>query len=653
MHHEDLKLFDTSTSSENVRTSSSTGLFGYPQLSKPSGLVDAALAALEEATRIVEAVCAARTDNEIRKTVRRLDRLSDVLCSVVDLAEFLRNVHPSREYVRAAEKAVAELTSLLSQLNTHPGLYEALKRVLDHPTIGKSLSREERAVAELLISDFEKSGVHMPESTRARFVDLNDRILGLGQAFAEVSYPHVDKVKFQNPTQTLNGLPLKLIQQVTHNGKRGGKGDGKDTADVPTGSMAAYTVLRLAQAEESRRAMYLAMNSGSPRQLLILEELLRTRGELATMLGKRSYADMTLRDKMVQSQEADVSILRNLKRTHTNDPNARIEAWDQNFYTRFISPSAPITTSLSADPLHTPQAEDSASTSLIPYFTIGGTFEGLSSLFTALYGIRFEPSTTLAGETWHDEVRKLDVVHETEGRIGTIYCDLLQRRGGERKYDTAAHFTVRCSRLITKEEMEEVAGVPGGGGKLLRNPDGEKKTERGLKQLPIVVLVTDFARPVEDGTTLLSLEEVKTLFHEMGHAMHSMLARTDFQHIAGTRVQMDFVEVPSIFTEHFATNPDFLSTFARHHKTNEPLSAAAIRSHRDAHATQTFKALELQSQIQMALLDQLYHSELATAEGFDSTKVLKDLQNRVNVIPFPEGTAWQSEVGGEVVEGIV
>lgn len=206
--------------------------------------------------------------------------------------------------------------------------------------------------------------------------------------------------------------------------------------------------------------------------------------------------------------DADLSILQNLKRKHTNNPNARVEAWDQYFYTRFVSPSPSIQTQ-----------EHPHISSLRPYFTLGGTFEGLSTLFTALYGIRFEPSTTLAGETWHEEVRKLDVVHETEGKIGTIYCDLLQREDGGRKYDSAAHFTVRCSRLVTHEEMGERRWEQEG----FRNSEAEVMTKEGVKQLPIVVLVTDFGRP--DGgicgkATLLSFEEVKTLFHEMGHAMH-------------------------------------------------------------------------------------------------------------------------------------
>ncbi|KAJ3035088.1 Mitochondrial intermediate peptidase, partial [Rhizophlyctis rosea] len=514
---------------------------------------------------------------------------------------------------------------------------KALKRVTNYPAISQSLSHEERAVASALINDFEKSGVGMPQSTRARFVDLNDKILALGQAFTEVSHPYVDHVEFDDPVKSLEGLPPPHIQHLMNNTKKKGK---SNVAAVRTGSPLAYSVLRLAQREESRRAMYVALNSGSPRQLGLLEEMLRTRGELANLLGKESYGEMTLGDKMVQSPEhamrflesaakshrplaeSDLSILQNLKRRHTNNPSAQVEAWDQYFYTRFVSPSPSHSTDTSpSEPLTT--------SSLRPYFTIGNTFKGLSTLFQSLYGIRLEPSTTLLGETWHSEVRKLDVVHETEGKIGTIYCDLLQREDGGRKYDSAAHFTVRCSRLVTREEMRERRWEGDG----FRNKEAEKVVEGGVKQLPVIVLVTDFVRSQGGGATLLSFEDVKTLFHEMGHAMHSMLARTDYQHIAGTRVQMDFVEVPSVFTEHFTSSPSFLATFARHHKTNEPAQITHLKSFLSCQQSQTFKALELQNQIQMALLDQLYHSSLATSPSFSTTQILKDLQNRVNVFP--------------------
>jgi intermediate peptidase len=119
----------------------------------------------------------------------------------------------------------------------------------------------------------------------------------------------------------------------------------------------------------------------------------------------------------------------------------------------------------------------------------------------------------------------------------------------------------------------------------------------------------------------------------------AMLARTDLQHIAGTRCPLDFVEVPSNFLENFARSPSVLSTFAKHFITGAPLNMELLHTHRNR--SMALNTLEVQTQLQMALLDQVYHSAEASHPQFSSTEVLKQLQTRVNVLPFVEGTAWQ------------
>jgi intermediate peptidase len=238
--------------------------------------------------------------------------------------------------------------------------------------------------------------------------------------------------------------------------------------------------------------------------------------------------------------QADIARLAEIKRIHTssssNAPAPTIHAWDRFFYGQFISPeSSPSTATVGhGDPFH--QHHHSPPTQmddpLSHYFTVGQTFAGLCNLLKALYGVTFEPASIAPGETWHDDVRKFNVVHETEGKIGIVYCDLFRREaGGGRKYDAAAQFTIRCSRRIDDDEADVKASpnvIGDGLGPFMRNSDTEKEMADpgrpgGTKkyQLPIVVLVTGFSRPISDGApTLLGLSEVETLFHEMGHVMH-------------------------------------------------------------------------------------------------------------------------------------
>ncbi|KAJ3214385.1 Mitochondrial intermediate peptidase [Dinochytrium kinnereticum] len=648
------------------------GLFGYPDLTSPEGILKATRRSLVQAKRLVEATCAANghgdglSAGDLRKTVKRLDRLSDIVCCVLDACELIQNVHPDQATVKAANQAHASLSTYLSQLNTHRGLYEVLKRTYSDESIRKHLSIEELRVAELLLVDFEKSGVNMSAKTRDRFVDLNDRILRLGHEFVSNGYSSVREVEVEAASKKLVGVPKDIVADAMRRGSR-----WKDTAVISTDSAAAINVLRTARDEEVRRLVFLGMNSADPEQISILEEMLKTRGELAQLLKKNSYADLYLSDKMAKTPEnvvsfltslanahkplaqADASKMAELKRRHVGPAftDNTIQAWDRLYYGQFISPKT-ASASLSNDPFHPHHQQSHREGDVVSsYFTVGQTFAGISNLTKALYGVTLEPAAVEHGETWHSDVRKLEVVHETEGLIGVVYCDLFRREqgGGEaRKFESAAQFTVRCSRRLDDDDEDRLAGpsaITDGEGSLMRLPSTEKEvldsTGRLRKyQLPIVVLVTAFSRPVSEVfPSLLSLMEVETLFHEMGHVMHSMLARTDFQHIAGTRCPMDFVEVPSNFMEQFARIPEVLRTFARHFNTGDPLPDSLLTSQRQS--MMALNSLEIQQQLQMALLDQIYHSEEASLPGFDSTKALQRLQDSVNVIPYVEGTAWQ------------
>ncbi|KAJ8324572.1 Mitochondrial intermediate peptidase [Batrachochytrium dendrobatidis] len=653
--------------SEFVGHTSKMGLFGYLGLHHPAGFVSAAKNAVQRAQGIVDKVCAATTDDELKKTTKRLDTLSDILCCVVDTAEVIRNVHPDKEFVNAANQAHSILSNYLNQLNTHQGLYKTLKQTLDRSNIVDAMSEEEKRVAKLLMIDFEKSGIHMPDATRAEFVRINDRILELGQEFTMNSFPSEEFVQFDDAHNDLIGVPIPLVDALCRASSRAKRGSQSESSNrparaiVPTSSDIASTILRTAHKEETRKRIYLAMNSASSHQISVLEEMLTCRADLARLLGKPSYGHVYLIDKMAESPEKVKSFLETLsyanrplcdneynrlndiKRVHTGRSEG-IRGWDRSYYTQFLTrPTYETTHPSSSTP--TPLRSGATSlrlNSLSSYYSVGSTLQGLSDVFNMLYGVRLEPSQVLQGETWHPDVRKLDVVHETEGKLGTIYCDLFSREsGGGRKYESAAHFTVRCSRRIDNDYDHYEPNFD-----TMSNPNNEQivyhsqgKSSK-LYQLPIIVLVTSFQRPQEGRPGLLELHDIQTLFHEMGHAMHSMLAKTDYQHIAGTRVAMDFVEVPSILMELFAKSPQVLAKFGQHYQTGDPIPMDLLEA-QCLHLL-TLEALETQQQLKMALLDQLYHSPLAMSKStFNTTSILEDLQNSMFPIAFAPGTHWQ------------
>ncbi|KAL1919691.1 uncharacterized protein VTP21DRAFT_1622 [Calcarisporiella thermophila] len=617
------------------------GLFGNPDLAQPEGFDYAADKALHRATLIVQRLYRAGTsDGELRKVVKNLDRLSDVLCSVIDTAEFIRSAHPDVAMREAANRAYEKLCTFMNTLNTNVQLYQILKQVLESPHIVRQLTLEERQVAQVFFRDFEKSGIHLPHAQRTEFVTLCDRIITLGRQFMQGNPRATSHIRVW-PSSRLEGLSPTYIKGVMR--------PKENAAFIPTLPWDSQMVLKYVRDEEVRKMMYMATNSATEESVDVLEGLLRTRSKLANLLGQKSYAHMFLSDKMAKNPEnvrmflrtlaehnhpkaqQDLQLLKQAKRTYTGTTDAPFHAWDHEFFAEIVTsnnamrPTSPIS----------------------PYFSVGSVMQGLSRLFHNLYGISLQPSDIQPGETWHDDVRKLDVVDEVEGRIGTIYLDLFSRHG---KMSNAAHYTVRCSRRVDdddelgdfhSEELDEGLRQKG----LLSGPYNEGvplRNRSGRYQLPIVVLICDFSRPRRNHPSLLSWQETETLFHEMGHAMHSMLGRTDFHNVAGTRCPTDFVELPSILMEHFAAHPHVLQLFARHYQSREPLPPRLLESHRKA---RVFQALDTQSQIIMALLDQSYHGPLAS--NFSSTEELHSLQRSpsIGIYPPVEGTRWQAQFG--------
>ena len=202
--------------------------------------------------------------------------------------------------------------------------------------------------------------------------------------------------------------------------------------------------------------------------------------------------------------KGELKQLESLKRVGT------VHAWDRYYYAKMIEP-----------PFYSGSPRLALKGELSAYFSIGNVLQGLSDVFYTLYGVYLEPQDTIPGEIWHPDVKKLLVVHETEGILGTIYCDLFKRQDGwQRKYENAAHFTVRCCRRVDDDEsfIKDHEFLNSNHFRIVEQ-NGVKKTY----QLPMVVLVTSFATPTTETPCLLDLKEIGTLFHEMGHAMHCIL----------------------------------------------------------------------------------------------------------------------------------
>ncbi|KAG8958394.1 Mitochondrial intermediate peptidase [Tulasnella sp. 419] len=624
-------------------TGKQTGLFGQAELGSPQEFLQLADRTVNRARLLVDRICKSRQDRrEMSKVVKNLDRLSDMLCVVIDAAELIRHVHPDRAWVEAANMAYENLCSYMNVLNTNVDLYEVLSAVMNDREISSSFTYEQRQTALIFLRDFERSGIHLPPDARHSFVSLSDDIITLGREFTHPSTSTASSVKIT--TRDLEGLPLRAKAHIASRANFRGK------IKVTPGSWEAIMLSKHSPNEELRKELYVADLKMDKDRVTVLENLLRARDQLARLLGKPSFAAWTLEDKMAKTTDnvlyflrslaeyqrplahAEIQRLANLKQTHLGLPSTPIvDAWDRDFYS----------TRLEA------QSRDPALGESTPLFSAGSVFQALSRLFSRIYGLRLVPKDVLTGETWHPEVKKLEVVDESEGVIGIIYVDLWARAG---KHSGAAHYTVRCSRRIDDDDVEGDFQSPfgqqlreSGQAEIPTNNGATFPSKKGVFQLPIAALVCEF-EPSSSSKVMSALTwpEVSTLFHEMGHAMHSMIGRTEYHNVSGTRCSTDFVELPSILMEKFLASPAVLSLFPSNPSAPIPSHPELLQQIR---RITPLPSLDTHAQILLATLDQVYHSPIVSSPNFSSTTELHKLQDTLGLFPSVPNTAWQIHFG--------
>ncbi|EDW01834.1 mitochondrial intermediate peptidase [Drosophila grimshawi] len=562
-------------------TRDDVGLFRMPELRNAEGFY-LLRENVEHSTQ--ELIGEATSSQRNRKMVDIFDELSDSLCKVADLAEFVRIAHPKNKYMQAAEQACISICGVVESLNTHKPLYQALSQVVQQGDFLPTTEVDQH-VAKLFLFDFEQCGIHLPEAERLRVVRLNDYILQLGQKFMNGAV--------QPTVLSRHCVPDDIRQYFPSAGEN----------IVITGLCTNASNVQM------REAAYRLYLQPSDSQEELLKDLLMCRYELARSCGFETYAHRALNGSTMERPEivsefidelseqlrpradADFSLMSQMKRKESGLNNALVEIWDTPYFTTQLKR----------------QSLEEQANEFLPYFSLGGCMEGLDNLLHSLYGVRLQNTEMEPGESWHSDIYKLAVVHEQEGLLGYIYCDFFERSG---KPNQDCHFTIQ----------------------------GGKRLADGTYQLPIVVVMLGLAQPRWTGPTLLSPARLDNLFHEMGHAMHSMLARTEYQHVTGTRCATDFAEVPSVLMEYFASDPRVLRTFARHFQTHKPISEDMLQ--RLCASKHLFAASETQLQVFYSALDQVYHSD-AAQQGASTTETLRDVQNRYYGLPYVENTAWQ------------
>jgi len=638
LSHNQIIIRASSTARDNAY-----GLFAIEGLRKPSDFVRLASNAMDKCNSLRSSsllTSPSMVEQKPTDVLHLLDEISNTICSVIDASELCRSVHVDTHWRHSAGDAFQMLSEYIAELNADVALYNALLPITSDPTIMANLTEEERRMALGLKREFERDGIHLSDEKRKDLQQRTGHIVQLETMFTENITQCSKTFTVQDREAVTNIIPLEIIHNSVHPSTNSYTNTHPNLHENPTNTLSLSTdsyipnvLLKYSDSSSLRKQVYMELHTSCQENLPVLDALITQRDELSRRMGFPSYAHRFLSDKMVQNPESvmiflqtimerckaqyykDMDLLSNLK--YKLEGSRTLEPWDMNFYSSLVKYP------LFGD-------EGTSDTALVGHFTLENCVHGMKELVQRLFGIVMTEVPMDPMERWDSKeapcnLQKFEFYHpEKDTLLGIMYLDLHPREG---KYVHSAHFTVRCGCSIRDSTSLE-----------------------NMYQLPTVALVCNLSPSYAHSEShgLLTHSEVETVFHEFGHALHSLLSRTSFQHLSGTRVAMDFVETPSHLMEQFVWDKEFLNIIGRHYTTHEPITDRNMD--RLLQSRYCLKAIDIQTQIVHSIFDQTLFGPRDKWSTQSTVDVFASLHRKYN-IPYATGTHWFSRFGHLVTYG--
>lgn len=493
--------------------------------------------ALQEAQQGIDAIIAI-PDNErtFANTAQALDRI----CSYSDLAilanatVMLKMTSPDEAMRKTAQDMCEAIKKFqIEQISNNQALYRAFKWYVEHKAMAEKLSAEETRYLDELMKEFKRSGLELPE-------DRQQEVRALKAELAKLELQYETNIDQDATTITvkkddLEGLPEDFINQL----KTTSEGDFVIGIDYSTHSR----VMELCTVAETRKKMYRAIiNRAYPINEALLQEIIKKRQKLAELLGFANYAALDIDDTMALSPQVVNQFLTDLVAKVAAKEKEELDQFAQNLH-----PSVQLTSLGQFNPWDILFAKDYFKRAhlqldeqtIAEYFPMEKTIDGLIQVYGKFFNLKFNKVD--ACKLWHDEVQVLQVADaENNALLGYLILDLHPRPN---------KFSHACQETIVPPIIES-----------------------GKTDAPFVcVIVANFPHSTPEKPSLLNRNEVRTFFHECGHALHALFGRSRIGFFSGLNVKFDFVEVPSQMFEEWLADPDVLRVVSSHYKTGEPL----------------------------------------------------------------------------------
>lgn len=457
------------------------------------------------------------------------------------------------------------------------------------------LTTEQRRLLEKTYKSFVRSGANLPADKQARLREINKQLSTLGIRFDKNILNENNEFKlFVDKEEDLAGLPEWFRQSAAAEAKAAGQ-EGKWLFTLHNSSRLPF--LQYSANRPLREKVYKAYiqrgnNNDKNDNKKIITEIVSLRLEKARLLGFDCYSNFVLDNTMAKDSKTVMDFLNNLwqyalpkakaeaaelqKLMDRENKGEKLEAWDWWYYTEKLRK----------------EKYNLEEEQIKPYFKLENVREGAFAVANKLYGITLTPMDSIP--VYNPDVQVFEVKDADGSQLGIFYTDYFPRAGKS-------------------------------GGAWMSNYREQQGDIR-----PLVCNVASFTKPVGNTPSLLTIDEVETLFHEFGHALHGLLTKCQYKGTSGTNVVRDFVELPSQINEHWATEPEVLKMYAKHYQTGETIPDELIEKILNQKTfNQGFITTELMA---AAFLDMNLHN-LTDTTGLDVVAFEKEAMDRLGLIP--------------------
>lgn len=502
----------------------------------------------------------------------------------------LNSAETNDEIQKIAQEVSPMLTEFSAKISQNEQLFAKINEVYNQKD-QYELDSEQLMLLEETYKGFVRSGALLngedKETLKNISIELSKKSLQFGQnVLAETNnyFKHITR------KEDLAGIPGAILEQYREEAR-----DRKLEGYVISLQYPSYIpFMTYAENRDLRKELALAngkkafsTNEFDNQQLI--KEIVTLKQQKAVLLGYENYAEFVLEERMAKSPDKVLSFLNELLEKATPYAQKETEALKSLAKVDGISEMQSYDHAFYAEKLRKLKF-DLNDEELKPYFRLEAVLEAVFSLAKKLFHLEFKETQDV--QKYHPEVSVYEIFEEGQFK-SLLYTDFFPRKGK------------RAGAWMTSFRSQF--------------------RKDGKNHRPHISVVCNFSKPTADTPSLLTFQEVTTLFHEFGHALHGVLADTRYPNLSGTSVKWDFVELPSQFLENYCYEPDFLKSFARHYETGEVLPDDKIRKLSDS--KNFMEGYQTLRQIGFGLLDMAYHTKAAQLNPESNTSI-KDFEDQ-------------------------